>query len=110
MQFHDFLEAKYVKTNIALQQVYHPRGQGIVGATQKLIHMQRTFLTYLYIPVILFQYVLVQLRILPSPPSSTQLVEEMKAASEAKQVQAKAGLDMERQALIANQLASQKAE
>lgn len=106
MEFHNFLESTYVRTNIALQVAYSPYGQGKVQATQGLIHGQKRVLTWVNYVVILFQYLLVLCHIKTAPPTAKELVTQYKANSAIPQQPQ--GIDLGRQAAIQAHLDAQQ--
>ncbi len=103
------MESEYVRNNMALQVEYAPIGQGRVMATQKLISFQRWFLTWISVPTILLRYLLVLTHIKATPPTSIELVTQMKLAGEKRVEEEKASLDLERQSQIQAHLAAQQA-
>ena len=109
MKLHDFLEAEYVRNNIALQVGYSPVGQGRVIATQKLINGQRSFLTFVGMVFIVVKYLLVLTKLMPAPKTAQEQVEGFKQQTQAVQ-QESASLNLERQAAIEAHLAQQQAQ
>jgi Ni,Fe-hydrogenase III small subunit len=105
MKFHEYLEALYVKTNIALQQAYHPYGQAKVQAVQTLINLQKRVYTWLHFILIPIEFILVKLHIMKEPPSPQAQVESL-AAKAAEQE----ALKQERQAKIQAELEAQQKE
>ena len=83
MQFHDFLDSKHVRTNMALQQVYHPYGQAKIQAVAGLIGLQRKILTWVNYPILLGEYVLISLRLKKAPPTALEIIQRYKDATEA---------------------------
>jgi len=96
MMFHDFLESKHVRTNIALQQVYHPYGQGKILAAAGLVAAQRKILTWINYPILLGEYVLIALRLKKAPLNAQALIASYNAQARAA-AEAAAQAELEKQ-------------
>jgi hypothetical protein len=109
MRFHEYLESEHVRTNIALQQVYHPYGQGKINAIQTLINTQKKVMSFLNFFVLLFHYSCIFFSLKAAPPTAEAQVQVFREKMEKIKTEAKS-LDLERQSLIQDHLSAEKAK
>lgn len=80
MRFFEFLESRYVSTNIEIQKEYTLAKQGEIQAGQALISAQRTFFKWLSFPKLLGLFVLVNLRLIAKPKTAKEIATELHLA------------------------------
>lgn len=83
MKFYEYLEAKYVETNLKLQVGYTPYKQSETRAVQSIIDGQRTFFKWVAYIKLIFEFALMSAHLIKAPKSPKQIGEEMRAQAEA---------------------------
>ena len=79
MNLFDFLESRYLKTNLELQKDFSLAKQAETKATQDLIDGQRKWFKWCAYFKLLFLYALIKLHILKQPETTKQISERIKA-------------------------------
>ena len=85
MNFHDFLESKYVETNLSLQDNFNVYDHAKTIATGDLLKVHRGLFTAINYVQLLGQFALVKLHIIKAPRKATEVIEQSKLVAKAQQ-------------------------